>query len=47
MIVDRFYSGETITELSQAYYLSEKRIQGIIHKYESSGKDIDGGYTSE
>ena len=27
MIVNRFYSGETITELSQAYYLSEKRIQ--------------------
>lgn len=45
MIVNRFYSGETITELGQAYYLSEKRIQGIIHEYESSGKD--GGFTSE
>ncbi len=45
MIVNRFYSGETITELSQAYYLSEKRIQGIIHEYESSKKD--GGFTSE
>ena len=47
MIVNRFNSGETITELSQAYYLSEKRIQGIIHEYESSGKETDGGYTSE
>ena len=45
MIVNRFYSGETITELSQAYYLSEKRIKGIIHEYESSKKD--GGFTSE
>lgn len=47
MIVNRFYSGETITELSQAYYLSEKRIQGIIHEYESSVKEKDGGFTSE
>lgn len=47
MIVNRFYSGETITELGQAYYLSEKRIQGIIHEYESSIKEKDGGFTSE
>ena len=47
MIVNRFNSGETITELSQAYYLSEKRIQGIIHEYESSGKEKDGGFTIE
>ena len=47
MIVNRFYSGETITELGQAYYLSEKRIQGIIHEYESSGKEKDGGFTIE
>ncbi|MBR2402551.1 MAG: hypothetical protein IKB01_07280 [Lachnospiraceae bacterium] len=38
MIVSRFYSGETIAELGKAYYLSEKRIQGIIHEYEASGK---------
>ena len=47
MIVNRFNSGETITELSQAYYLSEKRIQGIIHEYESSGKEKDGGLKNE
>ena len=47
MIVNRFYLGETITELSRAYYLSEKRIQGIIHEYESSGKEKDGGFTIE
>ena len=37
-IVGRYYSGETIAELSELYYLSEKRIQGIIHEYESSKK---------
>ena len=43
-IVNRYYSGETIAKLSAMYYLSEKRIQGIIHEYESSGKDNDGGF---
>ena len=47
MIVSRFYSGETIAELGKAYYLSEKRIQGIIHEYESSGREKDGGLTNE
>ena len=47
MIVRRFYSGETIAELGKAYYLSEKRIQGIIHEYESSGRKKDGGLTNE
>jgi len=47
MIVSRFYSGETIAELGKAYYLSEKRIQGIIHEYESSGREKDGGHTNE
>ena len=47
MIVSRFYSGATITELSEAYYLSEKRIQGIIHEYESSKKENDGGFINE
>lgn len=37
-IVKRYYSGQTITELSKVYYLSEKRIQGIIHEYESYNK---------
>ena len=45
-IVNRYYSGETITELSNVYYLSPKRIQGIIHEYESSPKK-DGGLKNE
>ena len=35
-IVSRYYSGETVAELSKVYCLSEKRIQGIIHEKESS-----------
>ncbi len=46
-IVNLYYSGQTIEELSKAYYLSEKRIQGIIHKYESSKKANDGGFKNE
>ena len=43
MIVSRFYSGETIAELGKAYYLSEKRIQGIIHEYKGTKRENDGG----
>ena len=46
-IVNRFYSGQTIAELSEVYYLSEKRIQGIIHEYESSKKEENGGFKDE
>lgn len=46
-IVSRYYSGETIASLSKVYYLSEKRIQGIIHEYESSKKEKDGGFKDE
>ena len=35
-IINNYYSGRTIAELSKVYCLSEKRIQGIIHEYESS-----------
>lgn len=35
-IVSRFYSGEVVSELGARYFLSEKRIRGIIHEYESS-----------
>ena len=42
-IVNCYYSGQTIEELSKAYYLSEKRIQGIIHEYESSKERMMGG----
>ena len=44
-IVCRFYSGKSIVELGKMYFLSEKRIQGIIHEYESS-KNI-GGFDNE
>lgn len=43
-IVSKFYSGESIAELGKQYFLSEKRIQGII--YESSNKH-DGGFKNE
>jgi len=46
-IVKRYYSGQTIAELSKVYYLSEKRIQGIIHEYGSSPKQNDGGIKNE
>ena len=42
MIVNRYYSGKTIAELSEVYFLSEKRIRGIIHEYESSKRENDG-----
>ena len=42
MIVNRYYSGKTIAELSEVYFLSEKRIRGIIHEYESSKSENDG-----
>lgn len=45
-IVSRFYSGETIAELGKVYFLSEKRVRGIIHEYESSNKQ-DGGFDNE
>lgn len=46
-IINSYYSGRTIAELSKVYYLSEKRIQGIIHEYESSKKENDGGFKVE
>ena len=42
MIVNRYYSGKTIAELSEVYFLSEKRIRGIVHEYESSKRENDG-----
>lgn len=38
-IVSRYYSGETLENLSKTFYLSEKRIQGILREYESSQKE--------
>lgn len=42
-IVSRYCSGQSITELSKEYYLSEKRIRGIIHEYESNNKRMMEG----
>ena len=44
-IVSHYYSGKTIAELSEMYYLSGKRILGIIHEYESSQNENKGGST--
>ncbi|MBP3663627.1 MAG: hypothetical protein J6J03_00535 [Tyzzerella sp.] len=44
-IVSDYHSGETIGKLSEMYFLSEKRIQGIIHEYESSKNE--GGFKNE
>lgn len=46
-IVSHYCSGKTIAELSEMYYLSGKRILGIIHEYESSKKENDGGFKGE
>lgn len=41
-IVARYYSGVSIAELANMYFLSEKRIHGIIHESESSVSDKGG-----
>lgn len=46
-IVSHYYSGRTVEELSEMYYLSGKRIQAIIHEYESSKKEYNGGFKDE
>lgn len=46
-IVNHYYSGMSIAKLSNMYYLSAKRIQGIIHEYESSPKKNNGGFQNE
>ena len=46
-IVNGYYSGLTIEALSKEFYLSEKRIQGIIHEYESSKRENNGGFKDE
>ena len=38
-IVNRYYAGETVETLSREYFLSEKRIRGILREYESSSKE--------
>lgn len=42
-IVSRYYSGVTVAELGIMYFLSEKRIRGVIHEYESSIQKGNGG----
>lgn len=46
-IVRCYYLGETISQLSEVFFLSEKRVRGIIHEYESSQKKEDGGFKNE
>ena len=46
-ILNRYALGQTVAELSREFYLSEKRILGIIHEYESSNKEKDGGFRDE
>ena len=48
-IQTRFHSGAAISELSDEYCLSEKRIQGIIHacEFSTKNKTVDGGQHSE
>ena len=45
-IVSSYYSGETVAELGTRYFLSEKRIRGIIREYESSVQ-TNGGFEDE
>lgn len=40
-ILNGYALGQTVAELSEAFYLSEKRILGIIHEYESSNKEME------
>ena len=35
-IIDYYKYGHTVEELSKLFFLSEKRIRGIIHEFESS-----------
>lgn len=42
-IAKRYYNGESIEELSNVYFLSPKRIQGIIYEYEASKNDKENG----
>lgn len=48
-ILREYRAGATVSELSREYYLSEKRVQGIIRDYGSSaeGKETEGGIKSE
>ena len=46
-IVTKYHSGATVAELGIMYFLSEKRIRGIIHEYESSIQEDDGGFKNE
>ncbi len=46
-IVTLYYSGETVADLCDQFFLSEKRIRGIIRKYESSTQEGKGGFKDE
>jgi len=40
-IVERFRKGETVEKLSREYFLSEKRIRGILREHEPSENKED------
>ena len=40
-IVKRYHAGETVETLSREYFLSEKRIRGILREYESSQRESE------
>lgn len=46
-IVELYYSGETVANLCDLFFLSDKRIRGIIRKYESSTQEDRGGFKDE
>ena len=46
-IVSRYYSGVTVAELSIMYFLSEKRIRGIIREYGSAVQEENGEFKNE
>lgn len=39
-ILCHYHAGKTISQISEMYYLSEKRVQSIIHNYESSKQKV-------
>ncbi len=46
-IVELYYSGKTVADLCDLFFLSEKRIRGIIRKYGSSTQEDNGGFKDE
>ena len=41
-ILYHYHLGKSISQISEMYYLSEKRVQSIIRNYESSKQKVQG-----